>query len=51
MFHASLLGEYEIAAQMGLSEAVLVTLHRNAAEHSFLADGARRALLAALARK
>jgi aminodeoxyfutalosine deaminase len=51
MFHASLIGEYEIAAQMGLTEAELVTLHRNAAEHSFLPDEARRALLATLPRK
>jgi len=51
MFHASLVGEYEIAAQMGLSEAELVTLHRNAAEHAFLPDEARRAQLASLPRK
>ncbi|HXR33029.1 MAG TPA: adenosine deaminase [Verrucomicrobiae bacterium] len=51
MFHASLLGEYEIVAQMGLSEAELVLLHRNAAEHSFLSDEARRAHLATLPRK
>ena len=51
MFHASLLGEYEIAAQMGFSEAELVTLHCNAVEHSFLPDEARRALLATLPRK
>ena len=51
MFRASLLGEYEIAAQMGLSEAELVTLHRAAVEHSFLPDEARRALLANLPRK
>lgn len=51
MFHASLLGEYEIATQMGLSEAELITLHRNAAEYSFLPDEARRAHLATLPRK
>jgi adenosine deaminase len=51
MFHASLLGEYEIAAQMGLGEAELVTLHRAAAEHSFLPDETRRAHLANLPRK
>jgi aminodeoxyfutalosine deaminase len=51
MFHTSLLGEYEIAAQMGLGEAELVGLHRNAAAHSFLPDEARRALLATLPRK
>ena len=51
MFHASLLGEYGIAAQMGLSEAELVILHRHAAEHSFLPDEARRAHLATLPRK
>jgi hypothetical protein len=51
MFHASLLGEYEIAAQMGLSEAELVGLHRAAAGHCFLLDELRRALLAILPRK
>jgi adenosine deaminase len=51
MFHASLRGEYEIAAQMGLNETELVGLHRNAAEHSFLPDEARRALLANFPRK
>src|SRR5271165_1921748 len=51
MFHTSLLGEYEIAGQMGLSEAELVSLHRNAAEHSFLPDEARRANLANFPRK
>jgi adenosine deaminase len=51
MFHTSLLGEYESAAQMGLSEAELVTLHRAAAEHSFLPDEPRRALLAQLPQK
>ncbi len=51
MFHASLLGEYEIAAQMGLSEGELVGLHSNAVEHSFLSDEARRAYLATLLRK
>ena len=51
MFHVSLLGEYELAAQMGLSEAELVGLHRAAVEHSFLPDEARRAYLAALPRK
>jgi adenosine deaminase len=51
MFHVSLLGEYEIAAQMGLSEAELVRLHRTAAEHSFLPDEARRAHLAQLPQK
>jgi adenosine deaminase len=51
MFHTSLLGEYESAAQMGLSEAELVTLHRAAAEHSFLPDELRRAHLAQLPQK
>ncbi len=51
MLYASLLGEYENAAQMGLSEAELVTLHRAAVEHSFLPDEARCALLATLPRK
>jgi adenosine deaminase len=51
MFHASLRGEYEIAAQMGLSEAELVGLHRAAAGHSCLLDELRRALLAILPRK
>lgn len=51
MFHASLLGEYEIAAQMGLSESELVRLHRAAVEHSFLPDETRRALLATLPRE
>ena len=50
MFHASLLGEYEIAAQMGLSENELVSLHRDAAEYTFLPDEARRAHLATLPR-
>ncbi len=50
MFHASLLGEYEAAAQMGLSEAELVGLHRSAVEHSFLSNEPRRALLATLPR-
>jgi len=51
MFHASLLGEYETAAQMGLSEGELVALHCNAVELSFLPDEARRVLLASLPRK
>jgi len=51
MFHATLLGEYEAAAKMGLSEAELVTLHRAAVEHSFLSAEARRALLANLPRE
>ena len=51
MFRTSLLGEYETAAQMGLSEAELAGLHRAAAEHSFLPEEARRAHLAALRRK
>jgi len=51
MFHASLHGEYEIATQMGLSEAELVTLHRAAVEHSFLPDEDRRAYLASLPRE
>jgi adenosine deaminase len=36
---------------MGLSEAKLVSLHRNAADHSFLPDETRRAHLATLPRK
>jgi adenosine deaminase len=51
MFHASLLGECEIAAQLSLSEAELVGLHRAAAEDSFLPDEARCAHLATLPRK
>jgi adenosine deaminase len=51
MFHTSLVGEYETAVQMGLSEAELVSLHRAAVEHSFLPDETRRAHLAALPRK
>jgi len=48
MFHASLLGEYEAAAQMGLSNGELVSLHRAAFEHAFLPDEARRAYLSGL---
>jgi adenosine deaminase len=51
MFHASLLGEYEAAAQMGLSDAELVGLHRAAVEHSFIPDELRSAYLLSLPRK
>lgn len=48
MFHASLVGEYEVAAKMGLREAELVMLHRAGFEHAFLSQEDRRNYLAKL---
>jgi aminodeoxyfutalosine deaminase len=50
MFHASLLGEYEIAAQMGLSEAELAALHHAGVEHAFLPKEMKQGYLAGLSR-
>jgi len=50
MFHASLLGEYEAATRMGLSEAELVALHRAGFEHAFLPHEERHSYLANLPR-
>lgn len=46
MFHASLIGEYEAAAKMGLTESELLTLQRAGFEHAFLAKEDRRNYLA-----
>lgn len=48
MFHASLVGEYEVATKMGLSETELVALHRAGFEHAFLSQEDRRNYLAKL---
>ena len=50
MFHASLLGEYEIAAQMGLSESELAALHHAGVEHAFLPKEMKQGYLAGLSR-
>jgi aminodeoxyfutalosine deaminase len=50
MFHASLIGEYEVAAKTGLSEAELVALHRAGFEHAFLPQEMRQAYLSRLRR-
>jgi len=50
MFHASLLGEYEIAAHMGLSKSELVSVHRAAFEHSFLSKEIKQRYLAGVSR-
>jgi adenosine deaminase len=48
MFHATLLGEYEVAAKTGLTEAELVALHRAGFEHAFLPQDERCSYLAKL---
>ncbi len=48
MFHASLMGEYEVAAKMGLSEGELIGLHRAGFEHAFLPQEERGKYLAKL---
>jgi aminodeoxyfutalosine deaminase len=47
MFHTTLLGEYENAHQMGLTENELAHLARMSFEHAFLTDSEKRALLQA----
>jgi len=48
MFHATLLGEYEVAAKTELTEAELVALHRAGFEHAFLPQDERCSYLAKL---
>ena len=48
MFHALLMGEYEVAAKMGLSEGDLIGLHRAGFEHAFLPQEERGKYLAKL---
>ncbi|MGB2679221.1 MAG: adenosine deaminase [Candidatus Acidiferrum sp.] len=48
MFHASLGGEYELAAGMGLCEAELAALHRAGVEHAFLPKEMKQVYLARL---
>jgi aminodeoxyfutalosine deaminase len=48
MFHASLIGEYEVAAKTGLNESELVGLHRAGFEHAFVAEDERGKYLARL---
>ncbi len=50
MFHASLIGEYEVAAKTGLSETEIVTLHRGGFEHAFLSPEERGEYLGRLPR-
>ncbi len=50
MFHASLLGEYEVAAKMGMTESELAGLHRAGFEHAFLPREERGKYLAKLPR-
>ncbi len=48
MFHATLIGEYEVATTTGLTESELVGLHRAGFEHAFLSQGERHNYLAKL---
>jgi adenosine deaminase len=45
MFHTTLLGEYENAHRMGLSEKELLRLARMGFEHAFLSENDKRAFL------
>lgn len=50
MFHASLVGEYEVAAKTGLTETELIGLHRAGFEHAFLPQEMRQVYLSRLPR-